>query len=119
MTTAARRLGAIGNTIEREVVSLALNRPQTGRLRPFCEQTAFPVAPPAIVRQPVIVAATELRRRELSVLPTVDSLRSAVVRLREIAGAGGILNPALLTEADTLTRQLLDNLTPSDRPGSA
>jgi hypothetical protein len=60
----------------------------------------------------------ETLRRELSALPALGSLRAAVLRLREIAGAGALLSPALLTEADTLTRHLLAALTPKDRPRS-
>ena len=59
------KIVGIGNVVDREVVSLALNRPQPGRLRPFSEQTSFVVAPPAIVRQPVILATTDLLRREM------------------------------------------------------
>ncbi len=59
------RVGATATEYVEPFESLALNRPQVGRLRPLSEQTAYAVSPPAAVQLPVVMAETPLLQEEL------------------------------------------------------
>jgi hypothetical protein len=55
-----------GNPVSQPIDSLAVNQPQSGRLRPLADQTGFPAPPPAILRLPVIVASGPVLEAELA-----------------------------------------------------
>jgi uncharacterized protein len=59
------KIAGLGSVYRKPFESLALNRPQLGRLRPLSEQTTYRSQPPAIVSVSVIEARTPLLKEEL------------------------------------------------------
>ena len=59
------RVTGLGNAKPGQLESLALNRPQTGWLRPLSEQILHVTPPPATLHSPIAYADTPLLREEL------------------------------------------------------